>query len=118
MDKNTFAKGDLLLVSEGEYSDYGAVGLLRVTKGFHLPTLWDKWLETVPEPDSYGGPGIENFVHFLLHVEKVAEDVTYREVNMNYSFNAAPWKERTNISHSGVLLTECGPFVKSDREFE
>lgn len=92
MGEFKFVKGELVTLSNGEYSDYCVNGLVRVLKDFDASVLIKEWAKdnAVKINDRSLGYSREaytinsNGMSFLgwLNKEGYTEDVEYRELHM------------------------------------
>lgn len=81
-------EGELLLFSNGEYSDYGVMTLARATKPFNIQDRLEAYLKCHPEQreryefDEYG------FLAYLT-LDGTVVEVEYREVHLG-CYGTAP----------------------------
>ena len=72
-------KGELALITSGEYSDYGVQTLVRVLEDFHIIEMRDEYLKKYPEQRERYKANHEQFVHWLVNERKCCEEVEHRE---------------------------------------
>jgi len=78
-----YKKGDIILVSKDEFSDYGHTGLFRVLIGFDA----HQQVREAIKDGVKGYPGIDLFLFMPYLVEKgVVAELSYRELHLG-SYN-------------------------------
>jgi hypothetical protein len=95
-------KNTLILISEGEYSDYGVSAALKATDDINMDDI-KKEFEQLKE-DALKSWRIDadistgGFVNWLVNIKKVAEELDYTEVHTgSYKFNL------TALDKNGIL---------------
>ena len=95
--------GELFILTSGEYSDYGVVGLFRALADIDLGPLMDEYAKAIAEAvaahDTKHRPGEDGLIRWLTTDKKVAEELPYSEARMGNSWD---WEEG---QHGGIWVT-------------
>lgn len=72
-------KGETVLISTGEYSDYTVKALVRATQDFHPKEMSDEYLARFPDQAEDYGVDFYMFTNWLVNEKKVLEEIEHRE---------------------------------------
>lgn len=87
----SYVKGDIVVTSQGEYSDYSVNTIFRVLKDFNIQSILQTWIlldgsgvvlnddGTINTYESEGDPDV-NFFNWLVE-SKIIEDLDYKELH-------------------------------------
>lgn len=74
-------KGELLLITDGEYSDYSVHGLFRVKKDFNLEESREDFDKEFPTSDKYDFRKYGRFINYLS-LKDLVDIVEYKECHL------------------------------------
>ena len=79
---NKMKKGELLLLTSGEYSDYSAHALGRVLEDFDPEALQAEWLRLHPDQATDYRANLGAFIAWIINDKALVEELNYREMNV------------------------------------
>jgi hypothetical protein len=72
-------KGEITLITSGEYSDYGVQTVVRALEDFHILEMRDEYLSGHREQSGRYDADHQQFVQWLVNERKCVEEVEHRE---------------------------------------
>ena len=99
-------KDTLILISEGEYSDYGVCSALKATDDIDMDDIKKEFDllrdENLSSWDRYGNMGTSGFINWLVNIKKIADELDYTEVHTGcYKFNLTA-RDKNGITVFGM----------------
>ena len=71
MKLKDYKKDEALILTVGEYSDYGVVGIYRIVNDVSIPVIFEKWLDANDyPPDAALNMTIKIKIDFLLYLKQ------------------------------------------------
>lgn len=73
------SKGEILMVTTGEYSDYGVQSLVVALADFDINELREEYLSEFPDQTERYSADFYKFNNWLVNEKKIVEEVKHRE---------------------------------------
>jgi len=88
-------KGELFVITHGEYSDYGLITLGRAKKDLDIEQLINKFTKNRKTRTYLSGS--YKFVNWLVNIESCVEELMLNELNLAYMFNQISLKKKDKV---------------------
>lgn len=73
-------KGDIIILSNGSYSDYQIRMVCRALESFDVSKLKEQFVKC-HKPDNWGYFSHSTFAHWLSNEAKLVEEIKHKEIN-------------------------------------
>jgi hypothetical protein len=75
-------KGQQLLLTEGEYSDYSVIGIFTAKEDLNTKELKAEYLKSYPKQDQPYRSDHHKFVNWLCNTKNLVDEVDFRELHI------------------------------------